>query len=625
MYFSLDRRTLKSYLQWYPFAKLSDNDLDKIRSQEFFNNFIKTPGFLSFQEMRVCSKHYILKGDGSFRKATLISPVLYLVLQAIGREIYQLYNPTRGQYISVYYSGDYASNDPRHKQRYSDFYKELNSIASSYKYYIKTDISDFFSSINVDILIDRINEICNKKNKNISMTHLYLYKEILKYCGNGSFPIVENSMTCSYLATVVYLDMVDKQLYDYIYKIFDREDGSSLNKFRMIRYVDDLYIFFNSDDKDKDRIAIYNDVLNNYASYLKEVDLSINSKKSCLKESKDIREDLNTALYNEEIYDDRFEIEFLSNVSLINFLEDIYNELVSNGLDKEKYNNLINDHFSSDDIEYLPKEVLNYMVYELSLRKDGEETKLLEKLVEYDYSFLKLDTKPLMVLIMKTESEKAIKSVLNQFFNRHRKNNWNLFDTLISIEYLLQRNFKHTDLLKVLSEQEENIYHYCDINCKGSFLRIINYNENVKHLTLVDIVNKTKDEKLYYLYFMYLVEIARKNYLAAYAYFKNFFDRVTADLAFYTGASNGKAPRYNQFYKENQLKDFYKENEESLNVIKEAHKFRNENPLSHSSSKLIEGEVTSETLLSTIEKLMDIIYYFIENELKLSDVPNNSL
>ena len=48
------------------------------------------------------------------------------------------------------------------------------------------------------------------------------------------------------------------------------------------------------------------------------------------------------------------------------------------------------------------------------------------------------------------------------------------------------------------------------------------------------------DSKCFALYFMYLVERQKNNSLAMFAYFKNFFDRMTAHLAFVTGYESGK-------------------------------------------------------------------------------------
>ena len=51
---------------------------------------------------------------------------------------------------------------------------------------------------------------------------------------------------------------------------------------------------------------------------------------------------------------------------------------------------------------------------------------------------------------------------------------------------------------------------------------------------------------------MYKMEMRKESYMSAYAYYKNYFDRISADIAFYTKyENNGKKPNYNMFYREN--------------------------------------------------------------------------
>ena len=77
MYFLLGEKTQKSYLQRFPFSKLSDFDKDEICGEDFFEKYIATGGFVLFPEIMLCSENYIQKGDGSFRNSALISPLHY--------------------------------------------------------------------------------------------------------------------------------------------------------------------------------------------------------------------------------------------------------------------------------------------------------------------------------------------------------------------------------------------------------------------------------------------------------------------------------------------------------------------------------------------------------------------
>lgn len=235
MYFSLNAGSQKAYLQWFPFTKLSSADKENISGEEFYNSYIKTASFMLFPPAMHQSENYLQKGDGSFRDSSLVAPVLFLFLQSIGLEVHNHYSPIRPSDISVYYAGNYEYLRPKYKQDYDDFFKELNASIDEYQYFIKTDITNFFANISVDRLISQIDKVCNSGTVVFSQTQLHLFKELLTYCGNGRFPLIENSVASSYLATVVYLDAVDKALHEYISK-----NITAFSSFRIVRYVDDM-------------------------------------------------------------------------------------------------------------------------------------------------------------------------------------------------------------------------------------------------------------------------------------------------------------------------------------------------------------------------------------------------
>ena len=107
---------------------------------------------------------------------------------------------------------------------------------------------------------------------------------------------------------------------------------------------------------------------------------------------------------------------------------------------------------------------------------------------------------------------------------------------------------------------------------------------------------------------MYCVEKKRHNTLAEYAFYKNYFDRFTADLAFYHNYNpTCKKPNYKGFYKESAFKTFYKEIDGSEEIIKCAHDLRNANPMSHSSAGLIDNSTTSNDLKRCIDNLNSLI------------------
>ena len=599
MYISLGEKTQKSYLQWFPLSKISEADKEKLRSKEFFEKYIATGGFVFFPDVMLCSENYIQKGDGSFRNSALISPLLYLVVQSIGLEISKKYSSTRVPDIGVYFAGNYQYKRAKYKKDYDDFFKDINASAEEYQYYIKTDVTNFFNAINVNVLIERINSVCNSGEHIIPQAQLLLYKELLLYCGDGVFPLVENSVASSYLATVVYLDKIDCALHEFL-----RLRVSGISKFRMIRYVDDLYILFSSDRDTMGLNQIYNTVINEYSSLLKEYGLAINTRKCGWKKTIQINDDLKKSLYDEYINDIEADLGEMFSGKLKDFLEDIYDQLDGIGLTNATYMSLIEKHFHREDIEFTATEVFNYLVYDNRAElMTAEVSKTLERIIKKDISVLSIDPKRLSVMVMQAGGDRAIKAMLNELFQRNRKGVWNSYDTAIAIAYLIQSKFQHIDLLDVLYEKSKPLYAYYKYNCRNSFVRCINREKSNRYLRCI-----RNDTKATYLYFLSLCEQKKANHLGSYAYYKTFFDRISADMAFLTGGKAKKnSPSYQSYYREKDFMNLYSGIVNADAIIKQAHELRNANPLSHSSAGLIDNDSTSQNLENAKRNLESLI------------------
>jgi len=593
-------------LQWYPLSIVSDDDWDYICGEDFYNDYIRNGTFVMIPEIMHLSDNYIQKGDGSFRDSTLVSPVLYLVLQAIGKEIADRYIPSRDINMTVYYSGNYRDMRIKYKTDYDDFYKEINASLEDYNYFIKTDITNFFPNINIDMLISQIDEKCNNGDEQFSQTQLQLFKELLLYAGDGHFPLIENSVASSYLATVVYLDLIDCKLYDFI-----MNSVSGIDKFKVVRYVDDMYILIDSHCESKEIHKTYNEIRNQYSSILKEYGLALNANKSCIRPIGEINQELKKSLYDEYINGQKHEIEEHFHGSLILFLNRLKDEFVNDCIDVERYNYLIDEYFGRDDIEFTSNEVFNYFVYESEAEAESNEvSNAIKSIIEQDISVLSIDPKRLGILIMKSRNDGIIKTMLNELFKRSRTSKWNSYCTTIAITYLLNSRFRHIDLLEVLKANDYRLYQFYENNCKRSFSYYIN-NQNNKAICYAI----GDDWRVYYLFFMYQVEKRKNNNLSMYAFYKNYFDRVTANIDYVEKRKKGdaiKKPNYNGFYREAQLKSFYNKIPGSDSIIHIAHEVRNSNPISHASASLIDEGSPSKKIRKTIDDLNSILQQYCD-------------
>jgi len=599
MYFTRNYYTLCAYLQWFPYSLLSGQDKTEIKSEKFYKRYIENGNGLLFPSLMLRTDNYIQKGDGSFRNSTLISPLLYLILQAIGKSISENYQSQRPSDIAVFYAGNYDENKGNYKLSYDNFFKTINTEISSYNYFIKTDIHSFYGNINLNKLLNRIDKIVNAKEQKLTPTYLNFYKEFFMYCGNGKFPLVENSIASSYLSTIIYLDDVDRKLHEYLSSL----SSPKITRFKMIRYVDDLYILIQSPLSNTEVKKLSFDIRNKYESILKDNELSLNSSKYCIKESSEISEDLAKSLYDEYTTQQKFRIPELSPNGIVEFLKAIDEKSqVSGCVTGEEYNAIIEKIFSIDDVEFKPTEVLNYFVYDNGdCMQTPEARSILLKMIKKDISFIHLDPKRFTVLILNSKSEDAIKKLLEQLFKRDKSDCWNSYDTTIAINYLIHRGVKHSDLLEIINRRCKDLSFYYTEYCKKPFNSVLLGHEIWQGLS--NIIGD--DKKTNYLYIMYLFEVGKENWMSAYAYFKNFFDRITAHID--CTIKECSKIKYTDYYREKKLQIVYTSIIDSASIISRAHKLRNSNPISHASSELIDQEYSSKNLRDSIQDLMRLI------------------
>lgn len=70
--FDHPKNSLKSYIQTAPFANLSKNQKDKLRSVDFFNSWIRDFQWILNEPLSSSACTYVLTDNGSLRKLTLV-------------------------------------------------------------------------------------------------------------------------------------------------------------------------------------------------------------------------------------------------------------------------------------------------------------------------------------------------------------------------------------------------------------------------------------------------------------------------------------------------------------------------------------------------------------------------
>jgi AbiA family abortive infection protein len=603
MYLSKRSANIYSYLQWFPYSKLDKSDIHYIRSEEFYNKYIEHGHCVLFSSVMFRTENYLQKSDGSFRNATLISPLLYLILQCIGKTIADKYRPKRPPEIEVFYGGNYQNLECHYKRPYYEFFASINREITNYDYFIKTDVRNFYDNIKLNTLMAEIDENVNINETIISPSLLHLYKNILSYCGSGKFPLVENSVASSYLSTIIYLEPIDREFYEYL----SAGHYSEITKIKMVRYVDDLYILIKSDSSLQELNKVTLEIFNKYASILKKYGLSLNTLKCCLKNSNEILDELRNSFYDEQVVQKKYTVPEIFPNGIVDFLEKLNQTLESEGsISVKKYNEIIFEVYSTNEIEFQPQEILNYFVYDKpDSAKRIEAINLLLIMIKRDSSFIHLDPKRLTILIMQTHSETAIKNLLTELFNRDRTNKWNSYDTTVAINYLIKRNVKHQDLLDVIEQRLPEVAYYNTKYCTKSF--ISHLSEDKIKSSICKYIDT--DDTANYLYLMYVIEKENKNWIEAYAYFINFFERVTANV---DCRLKDKPVDFKKYFAKDQLIKTFKEIPDSKGILEKAILLRNQNPLAHASSELLEDNSSSQKLDNSITDLKKLLISFFQ-------------
>ena len=600
------RRSFAMYLQLYPFTRITSVDKTIISSKDFYDNFIKSGAILYNDSVLKRSNNLILKNNGGFRDAQLLSPLMFLILQAIGVEICKRYRQKRetDENIVAFYAGNFLDHKSLYKSQYQEFSKWNNYYAEEYPYFIKTDLSDYFSNIKFGKLLNLINNNVQAKFTPIQQKTII---DILNYCGDSKFPLVQNSTASSFLATIVYLDIIDVKLGNFIKKL------PNIEAYKLIRYVDDLYIWLKP-KTESNLNQEYNDIRAEYSSILNSYGLTLNTKKTGLYTGSDIDEKLKWSIYNDVVNEQENAVEmYLDNKNwtenVNKFITSLFEKKFDSTLTKESFQKIINNSFKSDDIVGISgDEIFKRIIYDHSeyLQDDFVIENMSSLLVRQGISTFYMSPQILTTMVLNTSPGKnkniAVKSLLNQLFIRNKNQVINRYDIVIALQYLLNTGFSHYDLKeKIINRNEHNLYLYIKKFCCQNFL--IDFKKHNDY-TNFKIING--DWKTYYLYFNYYVEISKKQYMEAYAYFKTYFDRMTALIAAY---KNNKKLNVNKYFKTKQLEKFY-ETIIGKNVgktLEKAGKLRNKNPLVHSSMEMVDWSDWTEIINKMINDLNKIL------------------
>lgn len=600
---NIPENTKNKYFQTYSFL-LKNEDWNYLASEHFFYSYIKCGKFLTEIDNLSFPNRVLQKNHGDYRHVKIVSPIIYLFLVAIASQIQRIYKEKRSYYhMSAYFAGtfDEDKGTAYYKNSYNLYLTDINTCQSSYKYCFKIDFATFFPLVDVDDLFSKV--------KNLDPKSELIYSSLIKMIGRGKMPIVDGNTGLSYLNTIVYLDDFDAELIKHLEKI------KEIQGFQLIRYVDDLAIFINCDESDLPYLN--SKVYNGIQELAVKNRLVLNSSKTKhFTPTVELGSKMDIALYDFFVNNKDVDFDQYYSKDDLNYFLDNLISLPTHADFKTYESKVLSTLEKTNDLVYGASDVLNAIVYnKASWSRDKEILNKIKILVDTDYRKLRFTARSLITLILNTKDSSIIKSLLNNMFESFKNNQSDLIDEILSLEYLVQRNFQHRDLIKIIKNTNPYISEYIEK------FQILNFPTQIKIKNKIYYDSKNEvysmlddDPYLNFLFFRYKYFESLGQTLESFAYFKNYFDRFIAHATLCMGIDQEKRPNYKKYYKEKAIKKELKNFQLSIsdneidNIISTAHNIRNSNPVSHASAQLIkDNNLSKDKIWGTIKDLKKII------------------
>lgn len=405
-----ERSRLDKYLQWYPFSNLSKDDWESIKAEGFYSTYIKDGSFILVESMRFVTKGYMQKQGVTLRTSTLVAPVLFLYLLAFGLEYVRVFEDPRNEGVCLY-SGNLKQEWIHYRKSYQAFVESKQFCSEKYEHCIKTDITNFFGSINVDMLLT---EMQNCSDGQFSSTDALFIRALLLYCGNGGFPTIQNHPALSFLATQVYLSGIDVSLYKRLSHI------NGIRSFELVRYVDDLFIFF-SLDAESDLITVSHAIVNVYADLLHNQGLALKQEKLKVMTPDEVRTSavtISAVDFTGSDIDADFEIE---DTTIVGLFSSIAKAIDEGDYSQDILLSSIEENFSQDELAIPAVMLFRQCLYKMpKVFQNGHIVSAISRVLSKGNVGFTFNTSELVLCLLHTRDEALVKQMLNNLFTVER-------------------------------------------------------------------------------------------------------------------------------------------------------------------------------------------------------------
>ena len=288
-----------------------------------------------------------------------------------------------------------------------------------------------------------------------------------------------------------------------------------------------------------------------YSNLIHEYSLNLNMKKTHLKPSCEIYQDINSiSLEDEAILEKELDDDFKKE-SLEKFFKDLMERTKDEGINYKSYYDIIDECFENPEIRFYQRQIYSTIVFkDLEWFKQTETYCDLIEIIRNNNDILVHDPKRLLSALLNMHSGELIKRFLYNLYMKDEKHQWTVYDSFLSMRYLLYRNFKCTKLLSILEREDFKFYTYIEQYINGDWVDLI-VKSNLPNMNIYD---KALEESIIFIRFLSIIECNKQNFLTYQAYMKSFFDSVTLNL-FYKKQNKKK-----KYFEKRQILDFYNNN-----------------------------------------------------------------
>lgn len=273
-------------IQLYPFYLLNKKEKSILCSKKFFKGYVSNGYFTQFADLNYSRNGYLLNDKFQFKDGKLISPILFLLLEALGKDLYENCQQPHNKNVSFYYTNNYNKLDYQNEFTYEQFIKKIVRESINFNYYINFDVKEYYKSVNLTKVVERIKTYY--KDNILTSEQLKAIKQLIDMSGGGNLPVFKKNSTSRYIA----MDLCHFDIDNYFYNTLSNSN-SDITEFKLIRNSDDMFILFNINSKKKFKRTLKY-LKETYCEILAKQNLTINDKKTHFGNPKDILKRMNS-------------------------------------------------------------------------------------------------------------------------------------------------------------------------------------------------------------------------------------------------------------------------------------------------------------------------------------------